>query len=50
MNLTTEMLASAHEADVRRTARAREQRRLIQTCRRWLLGVLPIRAACEPDR
>ena len=48
MDLRTEMLASAHEADVQRTLRAREQQRLIQTCRQWLLGFLPIRGACDP--
>jgi hypothetical protein len=48
MNLTTELLASAHEADVERIARSRRLQSLVETCRRRLLGVLPIGPACEP--
>jgi len=48
MDLTTELLASAHEADIQRAARARRLQSLFATCRRRLLGILPIGHACEP--
>jgi len=47
MDLLTEMLASAHEADIHRAARARRLQTLVATCRRRLLGLLPM-GTCEP--
>ncbi len=48
MDLLTEMLASAHEADIQRAARARRLQTLVTACRRRLLGVLPFRQTREP--
>ncbi|MDQ3691827.1 MAG: hypothetical protein M3406_17690 [Chloroflexota bacterium] len=48
MNLLTEMLASAREADMQREARARRQKSTFNICRRRLLGVLAIGPDCEP--
>jgi hypothetical protein len=49
MDLVTELLASAHEADVERVARARQRQSLVETCRRRWFGLLPIGPACEPN-
>ena len=48
MDLLTEMLASAHEADIQRAARARRLQTLVTACRRRLLGVLPFGQTREP--
>ncbi|MDQ3148612.1 MAG: hypothetical protein M3Q38_01625 [Chloroflexota bacterium] len=48
MDLLTEMLAPAHEADIQRAARARRLQTLVTTCRRRLLGVLPFGQTREP--
>jgi hypothetical protein len=48
MDLTTELLVPSHLADVRRAARARRLAASVDRCRRWVLGVLPITAPCEP--
>ncbi len=48
MDLLTEMLASAHEADIQRVARNRRLQSLVATCRRRLLGLLPMGQNREP--
>jgi len=48
MHVLTELLASAREADLERAASARRLKSLLDTCRRRLLGVLPIGPPCEP--
>ncbi len=48
MDLVTELLVSAREADVERTVRARGFERLVATCRRRLFGLLPVTEPCEP--
>ncbi|MGH2381939.1 MAG: hypothetical protein ACRDG7_12060 [Candidatus Limnocylindria bacterium] len=48
MDLVTELLVSAHEADLQRAAQSRRLQHLIATCRRRLLGFLPIGQACTP--
>ena len=47
MDLRMELLASAHSADVARMAAERQRRSLLSTCRRWILGFIPVRqTAC----
>ena len=48
MHLMTELLVAAHEADIERDVRARRLRSHLATCRRRLLGVVPIGPACDP--
>ena len=48
MDLVTELLVSAHEADLQRAARARRLESLFAACRRRVLGILPIGPACTP--
>lgn len=43
MDLRMELLASAHSADVDRIAAERQRRSLLTTCRRWILGLIPVR-------
>jgi len=47
MNLTMELLASAHQSDLRREARARRLSAAVDRCRRLLLGILPISEPCD---
>ncbi|MEO6294566.1 MAG: hypothetical protein ABIP01_04200 [Candidatus Limnocylindria bacterium] len=47
MNLMIELLASAHHADLLRETHNRRLKSLVTRCRRRILGVLPIGAACE---
>ena len=46
MDLVTDLLISAREADVERSARARGFQRLLATCRRRLFGMLPVTKTC----
>lgn len=46
MNLSIELLASAHRADLRRETHNRRLRSLVTQYRRRVLGVLPIGPAC----
>jgi len=48
MSLLIELLASAHEADIEREVRDRRAKSVLRTCQRRLLGVVPIREACDP--
>lgn len=48
MDLLTELLVSAHEADIQRAARTRRLQNLVAICRRRLLGFLPIGQRCTP--
>ena len=48
MDLMTELLAAAREADLERDFRARRLRSLLATCRRRLFGIVPIGPACDP--
>ena len=49
MSLMIELLASAHEAEIEREVRDRRIKSAVRTCQRRLLGVFPIRQACEPQ-
>lgn len=46
MDLTTELLVPAHMADLEREASIRRRGAMVDRCRRWLLGFLPIREPC----
>ena len=41
MNLMIQLLADAHEADLRRESHDRRLREVVTACRRRLLGILP---------
>ncbi len=47
MNVTYQLLASAHEADLLREAHDRRLKDDLCTCGRRLLGILPIREPCD---
>jgi hypothetical protein len=38
-----ELLASARSADIDRMAAERQRRSLLTTCRRWIMGLIPVR-------
>ena len=48
MDLVTELLVSAREADLHRAFRAHRLKSMVATCRRRLLGILPITQSCQP--
>ncbi len=43
MDLRMELLAQARSADVDRMAADRQRRSVLTTCRRWILGLIPVR-------
>lgn len=50
MNPTNlELLGSARAADVERELRHRHQTAAAETCRRWVLGILPVVQPCPPS-
>ena len=42
MHLMADLLVAAHEADLERDVRKRRLEHLVDTCRRRVLGILPI--------
>lgn len=46
--ITELLLVSAREADLERAATSHRLRSLLESCRRRLLGIVPIGPACEP--
>ena len=49
MNLMIELLANAHEADLRRESHQRRLKEIATGCRRRQLGILPAGPACDPQ-
>jgi len=47
MDLTTELLVPAHIANLHREARIRRRGAMVNRCRRWLFGILPVSEPCE---
>lgn len=47
MDTRYELMASAHEADLRREARGRRLASAVAVCRRRILGILPVGKPCE---
>jgi hypothetical protein len=47
MDLTTELLVSSHQADLQRAARAHRLSAMVDRCRRWLFGFLPVTEPCQ---
>jgi hypothetical protein len=47
MNLTTELLVSSHQADLRREASRRRLATVLERCQRWLLGIVPLGRSCD---
>jgi hypothetical protein len=47
MDLTTELLVASHQADLRRAARAQRLGAMVNRCRRWLFGFLPMTQPCQ---
>ena len=48
MHLMADLLVAAHEADLERDVRKRRLQHLVATCRRRVLGILPIGGICDP--
>jgi hypothetical protein len=47
MNLAVELLIASHQADLWREARERRLSALLDQCRRWLFGVIPVTQTCQ---
>jgi hypothetical protein len=48
MDVIKALLATAHQEDLLREARAHRLARLVEGCRRRLFGFLPMTQPCEP--
>jgi hypothetical protein len=47
MNLATELLVSSHQADLRREASRRRLAAVLERCRTWLFGIVPVGRPCD---
>ena len=47
MNLAIDLLVASHQADLRREAGERRLSAVLDRCRRWLFGFIPVTQPCQ---